>query len=374
MASVYGSRSVKASSDDSPEHECDPCSYDGERKEAIVYCIQCEDYLCSSCSSAHQKLSMSRNHQVVLGSAIPRKGTSKTGTSSQIVVVKCSCNCKDVSIYCKDHNDAICVDCQRLKHRTCQSVSIDIACKQAKLLDKEATLKTVQGLKEKVEKFKADRNDDNEKLEIQSYKCRRKIKEHSQNLKQQIEKLEKSTLNEVADFDTEQRQKIEQQIDTCSTAVTKLNLDSQLLNSTPSTESNLLFIHNLQLTKTIEHVENALKESETIKPNLGFESDITILRADVKRLGTVRSTGQKLTIGITTSRPVIADMSVTSSRKVDVKDPSDSNDPWISGPAFMPNGELVLCDHYNKSVKVLSIDCTLKEQTKLASNPGTLTL
>ena len=35
----------------------------------------------------------------------------------------------------------------------------------------------------------------------------------------------------------------------------------------------------------------------------------------------------------------------------------------------MPNGELVLCDNTNKSVKVLSIDFTLKEQTKLASNP-----
>ena len=67
--------------------------------------------------------------------------------------------------------------------------------------------------------------------------------------------------------------------------------------------------------------------------------------------------------------PVIADMSVKSSRKVDVRDPSDNYDPVITGSVFIPNGELVLCDYNNKSAKVLSVDFTLKEQTKLVSRP-----
>ena len=370
MASVDGSKSLQKSSDESSEFECGPCIYDGEKKDAIVYCLECDDYLCSSCKSAHRKLPVTRNHKVVSGSAMPRKSSSNTGPRSQNSFVKCSCNGRDATIYCEEHNEVICVDCQRLKHRTCQTMSINAACKQVKLPSTERSLKTVQGLKEKVEKLKADRNSDNEELEIQSSECRRKIKEFSQNLKQQIEKLEKATLNEVADYDTEQRQKIEQHIDTCSTAVTRLNLDSQLLNSTPSTETNLLFIYNLQLTKTIEHVENALKdmESEAIKPNIDFKSDTTIIRADTKSLGTVTSTGK------ITPRPVIADMSVKSSRKVGVKDPSDSKDPLISGSVFMPNGELVLCDQNNRSAKVLSIDFTLKDQTKLSSLPWDIDL
>ena len=365
MASVGGSKSLQKSSDESSEFECGPCSYDGEKKDAIVYCLECDDYLCSSCKSTHRKLPVTRNHKVVSGSAMPRKSSSNTGPRSQNSFVKCSCNGKDATIYCEEHNEVICVDCQRLKHRTCQTMSIDAACKKVKLTSTERILQTVQGLKEKVEKLKADRNSDNEELEIQSSECRRKIKEFSQNLKQQIEKIEKATLNEVADYDTEQRQKIKQHIDTCSTAVTKLNLDSQLLNSTPSTENNLLFIHNLQLTKTIEHVENALKdmESEAIKPNIDFKSDSTIIRADTKSLGTVKYTGK------ITPRPVIADMSVKSSRKLDVKYLSDSYDPVISGSVFMPNGELVLCDQNNMRVKVLSTDFTKKEQTKLASHP-----
>ena len=68
-------------------------------------------------------------------------------------------------------------------------------------------------------------------------------------------------------------------------------------------------------------------------------------------------------------RPVIADMSVKLSRRVGFQDSSDSSDPLISGSVFMPNGELVLCDWNNESIKVFSIDFILKEQTKLASKP-----
>ena len=35
MASVNGSKSVLASSDDSLEIECDPCSYEGEKKKPL---------------------------------------------------------------------------------------------------------------------------------------------------------------------------------------------------------------------------------------------------------------------------------------------------------------------------------------------------
>ena len=70
-------------------------------------------------------------------------------------------------------------------------------------------------------------------------------------------------------------------------------MDYQRLNSSPPNQENVLFIHSLQLTKTIKHVEKVLKdmENEVIKPNIGFEGDITIIRSDVKSLGTVRTTG-----------------------------------------------------------------------------------
>ena len=372
MASVDSFKSVQASSDETHGFECDPCRYDDDRKEAVSFCIECDEYLCSTCSSTHKKLSVSRNHQVVTGSAMPRRGSVKAyaameADSSQRVAVKCSCNCKNVTIYCKEHNEIICDDCQRLKHRACETMSIDQASKQVTLPSKENTLNKVNKLKESVESLKTNRHTDNETLEIQSSECRRKIKDFSQKLREKIETLEKATLDEVVDYEIKHRTKIEQHIDTCTTAITKLEIDYQLFESTPATQDNLLFIRNLQLMKTMDHVEQALKdmEREVTKPCIDFEGDTSIL-SDAKSLGNVNTTT------MSTSRPVIADMTVKSTRKVDVKDPSDRYmyEPTISGSVFMPNGELMLCDFSgNASVKQFSIDFAFKEQIKLASQP-----
>ena len=365
MASVGGSKSVQRSSDESSEVECGPCRYDGEKKEAVIYCMQCEDYLCSSCRSAHRKLPGSRNHQVVSGRDMPRTSMSSREARSRNALIKCLCNGKDVSLYCKDHTEVFCVDCQKLKHRTCQTMSIEEVFKQVKLPSKEDTLNNVNKLKDSVESLKINRTEDNETLEIQSSECRRKIKDFSQKLREKIEKLEKAALDEVVDYETKHRKEIEQHIDTCTTAITKLEIDYRLLESTPATEDNLLFIRNLQLKKTMEHVEQALQdmEREITKPCIDFVGDTSILRNDVKSLGNVNTTRES------TSRPVIADMTVKSIRKVCVKIPTDSIEPCIIGSVFMPNGELILCDSGgNKSVKQFSIDFALKEQIHLASD------
>ena len=78
MAFIDGSKSVYESSDDGSTFMCSPCNYEGVKKEAKFYCPQCQDYLCDSCKSAHQKMSASRNHKVVAGSAMPRKLENKS--------------------------------------------------------------------------------------------------------------------------------------------------------------------------------------------------------------------------------------------------------------------------------------------------------
>ena len=47
------------------------------------------------------------------------------------------------------------------------------------------------------------------------------------------------------------------------------------------------------------------------------------------------------------------DLEVKSSCKVNIKHPQDEESPRISSCAFLPNGELLLVDHYNCSLKLL---------------------
>ena len=150
----------------------------------------------------------------------------------------------------------------------------------------------------------------------------------------------------------------------------------------------LVFVHNLQLKKTLDQVDSILQDlgKEVEKPDISFDFNETLRMTDILSLGIVRYSkdapsmtdiknhGVERSTTVKDTRPVIADMKIRSVEKVNVKFPAGQSEPWISGSLFMPNGELFLCDFNNSSVKVINADFTQKEQIKLSSQPWDLCL
>ena len=402
MASVDGSKSVYESSDDGSGFECSPCDYEGVKKEAKFYCPQCQDYLCESCKSVHQKISATRGHQVVSGSLMPKKPEIKA-TESTKRYIKCPCSEKDITIYCHDHYEVMCVDCKTLKHRNCNTVTIEEASADLDKTDTDATKERMKTLKDRLEKVQQKENEDAEMLTVQAAKCRDNVEEFKRELIQKIEELTKTARDDIEKCDREQRVIIDQHLNTCSTALNRMEIDYKTFEEAVTAGMNsLIFIHNLKLKKTLEQIDNILQDidNDVQAPGISFEFDETLNMTNVKRLGVVRSTStvakvsgpvkaetlnitnvQSLGVVRSTSttaketRPTIADMKIKSIEKVDVMFPADQNTPWITGSLFLFNGELILCDYsINRSVKVLNADFTQKEQLKLSSYPWDLCL
>ena len=364
MASLDGSKSVYASSDDGSTFECSPCNYEGVKKEAKFYCSQCQDFLCVSCKSAHQKISATRHHKVVSGSEMPKKQENKSNEGE----VQCPCSGKGITIYCKDHNEVMCVDCKTLKHRNCTTSTVDEVCGDLGTADINETKERMNALKTKLETLRHSRNEDTENLTVQTAECRDKLEEFKRKLIQKIEELTNTALDDIASCDREQRQTIEQHINTCSTALNRMEIDYKPLEEAVTARIHpRIFIHNIKLKKTLEQIYNILQDldKEAKAPGISFEFDETLHVTNVQSLGVVRSTS---TIP-KESGPVIADMKIKSIEKVNVKFPADQDTPMITGSLFLPNGELVLCDYRNSSIKVLDADFTQKEQKKLSSQP-----
>ena len=402
MASIDGSKSVYESSDDGSTFDCSPCNYEGVKKEAKFYCPQCQDYLCDSCKSVHQKISATRSHEVVSGSLMPKKPESKT-TESIERNIKCQCNEKDITIYCQDHNKVLCFDCKTLKHRNCKTATIEEASADLDETDTDATKERMNTLKDKLEKLQQKENEDAEKLAVQAAGCRDNVEEFKRELIQKIEELTKTALGDIEKCYREQRVNIDQHINTCSTALNRMEIDYKPFEEAVTEGMNsLIFIHNLKLKKTLEQIDNILQDidNDVQAPGISFEFDETLKMTNVQSLGVVRSTStvaqvsglviaetlkmtnvQSLGVVRSTStipketRPVIADMKIKSIEKVDVMFPADQTTPCITGSLFLPNGELILCDYcINSSVKVLNADFTQKEQLKLSSKPFDLCL
>ena len=373
MASVDGSKSVFASSDDGSTFYCTSCDYGGVKKEAKFYCPQCQDYLCDSCKSVHQNISATRSHKVVSGSLMPKKPERKATESTKRYIM-CPCSEKDITIYCHDHYEVMCVDCKTLKHRNCNTVTIEEASADLDKTDTDATKERMKTLKHKVEKVQQKENEDAEMLTTQAAECRDNVEEFKRELIKKIEGLTKTALDDIEKCYKEQRVIIDQHLNTCSTALNRMEIDYKTFEEAVTEGMNsMIFIHNLKLKKTLEQIDKILQDidNDVQAPGISFEFDETLKMTNVQSLGVVRSTS---TIP-KESRPVIADMKIESTEKVDVMFPADQNTPYITGSVFLPNGELILCDHSrNSSVKVLNADFTQKEQLKLESRPWDLCL
>ena len=69
MASVDGSKTTHASSDQTFDYYCGPCKTEGKEIEARKYCEDCVEYLFDSCVNVHRKFSLLKYHKVKIVAA-----------------------------------------------------------------------------------------------------------------------------------------------------------------------------------------------------------------------------------------------------------------------------------------------------------------
>ena len=63
------------------------------------------------------------------------------------------------------------------------------------------------------------------------------------------------------------------------------------------------------------------------------------------------------------------EMSVTARNQVNVKVQSDARDACITGSAFLPSGQLILCDQNNKKLKLLDENLQMKDSIDVSEAP-----
>ena len=122
MASVDGSRSYLAGSDEIIQHSCGPCGDEGEIKEGKYFCEVCNTYICYDCRNDHKQFKATKNHSIV--SAHTSKGAGSTGTRGGFAIL-CGCDKKQsAKVYCEKHDEVICDTCEAVKHRNCKTCPI----------------------------------------------------------------------------------------------------------------------------------------------------------------------------------------------------------------------------------------------------------
>ena len=366
MDSIDGAKGGHVSSEESFTIACDPCQYDHISKEAAAYCHECAEYLCEGCKTTHGKLKLTRSHKLLSGELMPSKRSAEF-EMPVLDTVLCSCTKHEVSVYCKEHCSLVCVNCRTLHHRRCKTSDIDEACLSFDVDNTKTTIDSLNALKEKITTLQESRENDLSTLPLGAQNCRDRVKHFREELSVKLESMEAKSLSDINILETQEKETIVQQVNICKSAMTSLDAENTKLQfAVERADSRSIFIHNIQILQAVKSLTTITEEitKEVYQPHISFECNPEINIASDDDLGTVKChTSRKA------QQKGFDKMSVTVRNERNVKSQSDAKDAWISGSAFLPSEELILCDRNNKKLKLLDKNLQMKESIDVPAQP-----
>ena len=179
--------------------------------------------------------------------------------------------------------------------------------------------------------------------------------------------MEAKSLSDINILETQEKETIVQQVNICKSEMTSLDAENTKLQfAVERADSRSIFIHNIQILQAVKSLTTITEEitKEVYQPHISFECNPEINIASDDDLGTVKChTSRKA------QQKGFDKMSVTVRNERNVKSQSDAKDAWISGSAFLPSEELILCDRNNKKLKLLDKNLQMKESIDVPAQP-----
>ncbi|XP_060597595.1 uncharacterized protein LOC132751456 [Ruditapes philippinarum] len=207
---------------------CTICKSKSKNTEGVKFCVDCQDYFCVICVQVHSQVPVLAGHKmfdkslvtpgiikghpiapevpVCAGNKVLDKSQVKSGTSKGLPRApeeRCDRHShKHIDMYCQNHDNVGCSTCMAVDHRSCldivyipefiqnntyQSASIEI---QTKLKEISKTLA------EQVTNFKQDK----QRLLKRKVELLADIRKFRQEINDQLDKLEKNSINEIEDM------------------------------------------------------------------------------------------------------------------------------------------------------------------------------
>ena len=135
------------------------------------------------------------------------------------------------------------------------------------------------------------RKSDLKELNGQIEDCRKEIKEFRATIGALLDKLEVNVSQELVNFDTKQKQYIDQHISTLTTGLQMLDSDSQQLEGAKNNGNKVkIFTTGVQVSKRLQENETLLTEMENdvYIPALSFVGNKQLTETEITSLGDLK--------------------------------------------------------------------------------------
>ncbi|XP_052083527.1 E3 ubiquitin-protein ligase TRIM33-like [Mytilus californianus] len=175
---------------------CDSCKANNESKNALSWCIVCEEAFCESCEKCHKSFKMSAKHPIMLLKDIV--------TNKETVSISSLIYCEEhsgeiVKAYCVDHSKPLCTLCATLLHRKCEDViTIEKAASGIKKSEKALRLSTeLKQTSKQLSDLIQNRKDLTTDLEKEAEAILTKVSTIKNNIVKHLNKIESQVKEEI---------------------------------------------------------------------------------------------------------------------------------------------------------------------------------
>ncbi|XP_053392218.1 uncharacterized protein LOC128554908 [Mercenaria mercenaria] len=352
------------------EYACTPCAEDGSNQEAVKYCPECKEYLCTACTKYHKKFSATKKHNLLEKDFQQHEHSFGTSEGAVKKRDKCATHAeRDVEMYCRSHDMVYCALCIANDHRSCTDVfEIEEAVTRFSVQSGEIFVEKVESALKQMIEMKQNKDENIQTVGKQNKEIRMQVQQTKNKLFQHVEKLADETLKTVDTLHTSLIQELAKERDTVIKSITMLENCRRQLNSSGNFDKSEQFVKQKLQRVILSAAENLCNETcyfeskkITCKENNVLLDQIMSATSLVQVENNVCQKTSTLNVP-----PRVKSMGIVIQS---VKESSDTTECNIVGICQLSDGTIILADCANRKIKRLDDQYRVSDHCDLEAGP-----
>ncbi|XP_053375811.1 uncharacterized protein LOC123534637 [Mercenaria mercenaria] len=357
MAAGRFSTSIKDGSDVDFVYTCTQCQEYYLREEAVKYCPECEEYLCTKCTNQHGRRKAFISHKLINTDATKR-GNMVT------IATKCRYHPnRDIEMYCGTHDMVYCLKCIAKEHRSCNDVS-EIEDTHTSLVHEQEVQRLQNQTRNIQERLiaidrKTQKNIDN--IEQQRDDVLAKIEDIERNLIEHIRKLKHEAIGALNKDYTSEKEDLMYNTSMVANSKKEIETVSSQLQTVTSMEAGQQFVQMKLIQQTVNDAVKVVEEREATGSKTLCFTENTDLKTSIltaTTLGHVNTVTENERI-----------YKVKSKKEINIKMQNDCTTCYISDVCQLQDGTIILADYGNMKIKRLDMNYNTKDHCDLGNFP-----
>ncbi|XP_053390423.1 uncharacterized protein LOC123533635 [Mercenaria mercenaria] len=362
MAEGRGFTSVRDGSDADFEIVCAPCGEDNIREEAVKFCVECNQYLCTACARYHRRIAALKSHKLL------DTDDAKIASVSAIVT-KCRYHPdRDIEMYCGTHDMVYCLKCIATEHRACESVKNieDVTKPFVQQIEIQGLQDEAKAVRDQLIAANKKKQKNVGSFEEQRNEILRNIKDIERNIIEHIGKLKREAVESLTKMYSEINSEMESEITLTANKIAEVDKSTSMLQSVSNMDARQQFVQMKLIQRTVKDAKKLFEESESEGARVACFTENADLKTSIMN---ATELGRLETMNKNQKLPTQKQYKMKSKKEIKVRMPNDSTDCYIFDICQLQDGTVILTDYLNKKVKWLDANYKVKCHCVLNDRP-----